>query len=190
MQNILIVFFIISFVIMILCFPFKIRAMGHFNLLDLIGFYSFKIMKFRLLNGKIWLENGKIVVQNTVNVLKDKFSDEFSKILIKELIARIDAKKIEIFFSGGISNNSFSSAIMCGSVSSITQSLYSYLSQKYYNVKLYEDIDARFGQDNLEITFDFVISISFLSIIISMINAIRLNLEGEKKWEMILQIIR
>ena len=173
MQNILIVFFIICFIILVFVFPFKIRAMGHFNFLNLLGFYSLKIMKLRLINGRIIFENGEIKIENSVNIIEEKFSEEFSKNLIKEILARINVKKVELFFSGGIADNSFTSAIMCGGVSSIVQSVFSFLTQRYENVKLYEDVDAKFGENNLELTFDFVISISFLSIIISIIKAMK-----------------
>ena len=173
MQNILIVFFIVCFFVMIMVFPFKIRFMGHFNFINLIGFYSLKILKVKLINGKISYDKGKIIVQNSVNILQDKFNNDYSQILAKELMSKIDISKVEIYFSGGISDNSFSSAIICGSVSSIIQSIYSFLSQKYYGVKLYEDVDAMFGKDKLEVTFDFVINISFISIIISVISSLK-----------------
>ena len=64
-----------------------------------------------------------------------------------------------------MSENSFSSAMICGSMSSLIQSIYSYLSQKYYSVKLYEDIDAKFGEDSLEVTLDIVVSISLILIL-------------------------
>ena len=182
MQNILIVFFIVYFLIIILFFPFKIRCMGHFNIIEMMGFYSLKILKLKIINGRIKYENGKIVVQNSVNIIQDKFNGEFSRKFIYNLLSKIEVKKVEIFFSGGISDNSFSSAIICGGVSSFVQSVYSYFSQKYYNVKLYEDIEPKFGEDNLELTFDFVINVSMFSIIVSLLSAFKKNF-GEIKNE-------
>lgn len=146
--------------------------MGHFNLIELIGFYSLKVMKFKLLNGKMYYKNGKLYIQNSVNIIQEKLSKEFSQALTNEIKSKIEVKKVEIFFSGGIAENSFSSAIICGGVSSAIQSIYSYLSQTYYNVKLYEDVDTKFGEDNMELTFDFVVTISLILILISIIKAI------------------
>ena len=178
MQNILIVFFIASFIVMIMVFPFKTRFMGHFNLIELVGFYSLKIMKIKLINGKISYVGGDILIENSVDIIINKLNKDFSKRLFNQVIKRINVEKVEIFFNGGIADNSFSSAMICGGVSSLTESIYSYLSQNYYGVKLYEDIDAKFGNDNLELTFDLVISISFVSLLISLLNA-RKKKKGE-----------
>lgn len=185
MKNILIVFFIFFFIITIIVFPFKIRLMGHFNLMKLIGFYSLKIMFLRLLTGRIVFKDGKINIENSVNIVEDGFNSEFSKQFINEILKRIDIKKIEVYFTGGITNNSFSSAIICGSVSSIVQSIYSYLSQKFYKIKLYEDIDPTFNENNLEITFDIVISISLIAIVISVFSAFIKQKKEINKWKIV-----
>ena len=175
MKNILIVFFIVCFFIMILVFPFKVRCMGHFNILKLIGFYSLKIMNLKLINGRILFEDGKFEIQNSVNRIEDGLSSSFSQNFTKQILSKIDIKKVELFFSGGIADNSFSSAIICGTVSAFIMSVYSIFSQKYENVKLYEDVDAKFGENNFEITFDIVVSISFISLIISALKANKLK---------------
>ena len=164
MKNTLVVFFIFFFVLSIIVFPFKIRILGHFNVLKMIGFYSLKLFFIKFLTGRMIYENGKIKIENSVNIIKDEFNPEFTKKFIIQILERLDVKKIEIYFTGGIIDNSFSSAMICGSVSSMIQSFYSYLSQKYYNLKLYEDIDPTFNENNLEITFDIVVSISLFSI--------------------------
>ena len=173
MKNLLIVFFIFFFTISIIVFPFKIRMLGHFNLIKLIGFYSMKVFFIKFLTGRIRYENNEFKIENSVNIIKEEFNEEFTKKLISELANRMDIKKIEVYFTGGISDNSFSSAILCGSISSLVQSFYSYLSQKYYNVKLYEDIDPTFNQNNLELTFDAVISISLISIVIAVFSSLK-----------------
>ena len=173
MKNLLIVFFIFFFVISIIVFPFKVRVLGHFNLIKLLGFYSMKVFFIRFLTGRIRYENNEFKIENSVNIIKEEFNEEYTKKFIIELLSKMDIKKIEIYFTGGIIDNSFSSAILCGSVSSLVQSLYSYLSQKYYKVKLYEDIDPTFNQNNLELTFDAVVSISLISIVISVFSSLK-----------------
>lgn len=175
MKNIFIVFFIIFFVLSVLVFPFKIRCMGHFNLLKFAGFYSLKIMKLKLINGRMFLENGKIKIQNSVNRIENGLSDDYSQNFTKKILEKIDVKKVELFFSGGIADNSFSSAMICGTFSAIIQSIYSILSQNYQNVKLYEDVDAKFGENEFEVTFDIVVSVSLISLIISVFEALKLK---------------
>ena len=43
----------------------------------MIGFYSLKILKLRIINGRIKYENGEIIVQNSVNIIQDKLNGEF-----------------------------------------------------------------------------------------------------------------
>ena len=173
MQNILIVFFVVSIILMILVFPFKTRCMGHFNLVEFVGFYSIKIMKMKLLNGMIGAKNGKIVVENSVNIINSKINQEYLKKLYKKLLRTIEVEKVEIFFTGGIANNSFSSAVICGGVSSVINLVYSYLTQKYFGVKLYEDVTTKFGENNIELTFDVVVSISFISLVFAMLSSLK-----------------
>ncbi len=110
-------------------------------------------------------ENGEFKITNANNVLKGEYNKPFVKNLAKEIIARLDIKKIEIFFTGGFVDDSFSSAMLCGTISSSVRALYSYLSQKYDDVKLYEDINPTYNESNLELTFDIVVSVSLIKLV-------------------------
>ena len=172
----LIVFFIVTFLLMIVVFPFKIRLMSHFNLINLKGFYCFKFWRIKLLCGKILIdENNKIEIKNSNNIFDSGYDKEFVKKLSSEFLDRMSVKKFEIFFTGGLVDDSYTSAILCGAVSSFVQSLYSYLSQKYDSVQLYEDVSATFNETNMELTFDIVVSISFLQIILSLLKVKKLK---------------
>lgn len=116
-------------------------------------------------------ESGELKVTNTNNILKGEFNKPFVKNLSKEIIDRLDVKKIEIFFTGGFVDDSFSSAMLCGTVSSMVRSVYSYLSLKYDDVKLYEDVDPTYNESNLEITFESVVSVSIFKLLVSLIKA-------------------
>lgn len=169
MKNILIVFFIVFFIISILVFPFKIRVMGHINLIELVGVYSIKIMILKILTGRIRYNDGDFHVENIANVLENDTDGEYSKFLTIQILKKVDVKKVELYFKAGFLDDSYSSAMVCGGVSSIVQTIYSILSQRYYNVKLFEDIDPTFSQDNFELTFDAVVSISLISLVYSLI---------------------
>lgn len=118
------------------------------------------------------MKDGELTMENSINFMDGKINEDFMKNLIKEFISTIDVKKVELFFTGGISDNSFSSAIICGSISSMVETIYSYFSQKYDNVKLYKDVIPTFNENNLELTFDIVISISLLGIFLSILRAL------------------
>lgn len=171
MKSVLIVFFAVLLFLLIIILPFKVRLMAHFNLLELKGYYCFKILFIKFLNGRIIEKDGELVMENSVNVMDKSNNKEFMKQLSSEIISTIDVKKVEMFFTGGLVDNSFSSAILCGSVSSFVETIYSYFSQKYDCVKLYKDIVPTFNQDNLELTFDIVLGLSLFGIAKSLIQA-------------------
>lgn len=171
MRNVLIVFFIIAFVFLIIIFPFKTRLMGHLNLVDLKCYYSLKAWMLKLLCGKIESEDGKLKMTNEETLFSKTYDSEFVKIVGKEIISEIDIKKMEIFFTGGFKEDSFSSALMCASIISFVESFYGFLSLKYDNVKMYKDITPTFDENNLELTLDIVVSISLWRIVKCLLNA-------------------
>ncbi len=171
MRNLLIVFFVLVLILLIMIFPIKSRMMAHFNLLKMKGYYSIKILFVKILCGMIYIDAGKVYISNLADAISSSYSSPFMKKFATKLLGKMDIKKIELFFTGGFAENSFSSAIVCGSVSSIVYTAYSYLSQKYDNVKLYNDIKPTFGQDNLELTFDIVVSISFMQVLSAIFGA-------------------
>lgn len=180
----LIVFFVVLFVLLIIILPFKARLMVHVNILDLKGFYSLKIFKIRLLTGRVLIIDGELKIDNEIDKITIEYDSDFDKTFSKYILKEIDIKKMEIFFTGGFVDNSYASAIMCGTISSVVQIIYSYLTQKYYNVKLYQDIDPTFNEDNLELTFDIVVSISIFALLKSAIqSAISLKNLKENKNE-------
>lgn len=168
MRNLLIVFLLLVLFFLILIFPFKTRLMGHINLLELKCYYSVKSWIIKLLCGKIEIENGKLEMTNEKTFLSSSYDSEFMRKMSAEVIKRLDIKKIELFFTGGFKENSFSSAIMCGAVVSAVESFYGYLSLKFDDVKLYKDISPTFNENNLELTFDLVVGVSLLKILKSL----------------------
>ena len=172
MKLMLIVFFILLFLVLIFLFPFKTRFMCHVNVFDMKGFYSIKIWRFNFICGKIYSNpDGKIKSENSIGVINKEYDKNFVKLLAINFAKRHDVHKVEIFFTGGFKENSYSSAVLCGSVSSMVQSLYSYLTQKYDYVRLYENIVPTFNENNLELTFDIVLSISIFKIFVSIIKS-------------------
>lgn len=165
MRNLLIVFFVVLLLLLILILPFKTRMMGHINLVEMKCYYSVKSWILKLLCGKIIVENGKIEMTNEETFLSGSYDKNFMKIIMQELLSKLDVKKVELYFTGGFKENSYASAIMCGSVLSLVETLYGFLSLKFDDVKMYKDIQPTFDETNLELTADLVISISILGIV-------------------------
>ena len=181
MTSLLIVFFSAIFLILVIMFPFKIRLMSHLNLIEMKGYYSFKVWRLKLLCGMIFLnDSGKIEVTNANNMLKGYYNKNFVTAVSKEILKSIDVEKIELFFTVGYAENSFMSAMLCGGVSSFVQTLYGYLSLNYENVRLYEDIKPTYNESNFELTFDGVMKISILQICVSLIKAQKIKNKLEK----------
>lgn len=171
MRNLLIVFLVLSLVILVLVFPFKTRMMGHVNLFEMKCYYSVKSWIIKLLCGKIEVENGKLQMLNEETLLSGSYDNEYVKKVFSELLSRLDVKKVEIFFTGGFKENSYYSAIMCGTIVSLVESLYGYLSLKFDDVKMYKDIKPTFDENNLELTLDIVVSFSIFGIAKSLLSA-------------------
>lgn len=171
MRNLLIVFFIISFLFLIAIFPFKTRLMGHLNLIDLKCYYSLKTWVLKLLCGKIEFIDGKINMVNEETLISKSYNNEFMKVLGKEILDELDIKKVEVFFSGGFKEDSFSSAIMCGFVLSLVETIFGFLSLKFDDVKMYKDIEPTFEENNLDLTLDIVVSISLWKLLSCFLNA-------------------
>ena len=180
MRNLLIVFFIISFLFLIVIFPFKTRLMGHINLIDLKCYYSLKSWLIKLFCGKVEFVDGKIEVKNEDTLLTKSYQNEYMKLVGKEIVSEVDIKKLEIYFTGGFKEDSFSSAIMCGSVISFVEMIFAYLSLKYDNVKMFKDIEPTFKENNLELTVDIVVSISVWRIVRCFLKAGK-NINGLKE---------
>ena len=182
MRNLLIVFLVLTLIFMLLFCPFKIRLMSHFNMLKKKGFYSLKVLKIKLLCGRAYLnKNNQLVVENSINIMKSHKSKDFILTFAKNFVSKINVKKIEIFFTGGMQNDSYSSAILCGVMSASVETLYSVLSQKYDNVHLYEDIPPTFNTGSFELTLDVVIQINLVGLMVSLVKA---SLSGDKFKEM------
>ena len=110
MRNLLIVFLIICIVFLIIFSPFKTRVMGHVNLLEMKCYYSVKSWIIKLLCGKIEFVDGKIEVKNEESLISKNYQNEYLKFVGKEMLSEIDIKKLEVFFTGGFKENSFSSS--------------------------------------------------------------------------------
>ena len=171
MRNLLIVFFVLGLIVLIVLFPFKTRLMSHINLLEKKCYYSVKSWMIKLFCGKICIVDGKLQMNNLDTFLTGNIDKDFIKQMSAEILSKLDVKKVEIFFTGGFKDSSFSSAMLCGLILSAVETLYGYLSLSFDNVRMYKDINPTFNEDNLELTFDVVVSISLMQLVRCFFNA-------------------
>lgn len=172
MKEVLIVFFIVTVFIMAMAFPFKTRVITHVNLLNTKGYYNLKVMRIKLLTGRFFIdENDGFVVENSADLISSNYNKPFIKSLSKNLLENINVKKVELYYTGGLKNDAYVSAMLGGFISSVIKIIYSYLSEKYDDVKLYEDVETTFYDNNLEFTFSVVVSVSLMKIMTSIFKA-------------------
>ena len=154
------------------------------NFLNTKGYYNLKVMRLKLLTGRFYIDNGAgFTVENSADIFSGNINKPFVRNLIKEMVKKVDIKKVELFFTGGFKEDSYSSAIMCGCVSSAVQVIYSMIYEKFEDAKLYEDVNATFDSDNIDLTFDIVIKISLIAILKSIFKANKLSKQEELKWK-------
>lgn len=108
---------------------------------------------------------------NEETLISKSYNNEFMKVLGKEILDELDIKKVEVFFSGGFKEDSFSSAIMCGFVLSLVETIFGFLSLRFDDVKMYKDIEPTFEENNLDLTLDIVVSISLWKLLSCFLNA-------------------
>ena len=104
-------------------------------------------------------------MMNEDSFLTKSYKNDFVKLMGREVLSEMEIRKVDIYFSGGFKEDSFSSALMCGFVISIVESVYGFLSLKFDDVKMFKDIKPTFEENNLEFSFDLVISISLWRIV-------------------------
>ena len=108
---------------------------------------------------------------NEETILTKSYNNEYMKLVGKEILSSIDIKKLEVFFVGGFKDNSFSSAMMCGAVISVVETIFAHLSLSFDNVKMYKDIKPTFDENNLELTMDIVVSVSLWKMFLCFLSA-------------------
>lgn len=181
MKSILIVFFIVGFLLMLIMFPFKIKVMAHLDLISMKCFYCFKVWRIKVLCGRAKIDGEKqVIVENSDNLVTLNLNKDFISILIKTISKKIEVKKVKLFFTGGFVEDSYASALVCGSVSAITKAVYSILSQTYKNVEIYEDVTPTFNETNLDVSVKIGLCVSLFSVLVSLIKADRIKTKQRK----------
>lgn len=171
MKTCLIVFFTIILIILLITYPLKIVVKFHINVLTQRAFYSIKFIFVKLLCGTAYIQNKRLIIQNSHNLIYNTQNKEFQTQLLKCILPKIDITKLQIYFSGGIANNAYQTAMICGYMYSITSAIFSYFITKNNFINVFQDIDPQYGKDCLDITTKAIVQFSLLDVIIAMLGA-------------------
>lgn len=185
MKDVVLLFAIILFVLLVLIYPFKFKIALHLNVFDMVGFVAIRAFWFKLFSGKFIVdENGKFVLEkkNKKKTKKKKpislLSEYFSVIL-----KRLNVKKFEWYFTCGSNTNASFVSLLCGYVLSLDAIVSGILLDKYKHVKIYNDIDPIYNEDRFEASASIVVSFCLLDMLIGLFVAYRnyFKLIKEKK---------
>lgn len=144
----------------------------HLNLIEFKSFYSLKVLFVKLLCGTTYIQNNKLIIQNTHNLISALAKNKQQQMVqIKGFISKITIAKMQIFFSAGVQNNAYQTAIICGYFYSISSALAGYLISKNNYINIYQDIDPQYNKDALEITIKSIVEISLLDVFLALISS-------------------
>lgn len=166
MKIYLVVFLAVLLLFVLLGYPFKVCAKVHINLIKFKAFYSLKVMFIKLLCGTTYIEDNNLIIQNTHNLIYNSQQNTKKQMLIMQNIAkRISVAKLQVYFSGGVKNNAYQTAMLCGYAYAITSAMLAYLITKNNCINIFQDIDPQYSSDALDITLKCVLEISMLDVI-------------------------
>ena len=149
----------------LLAYPIKAVAKVHINLVNLKAFYSIKVLFIKLLCGTTYIEENRLIIQNSHNLLYNMKDTQKQMVIIKNIVKRISVSKLQIYFSGGIKNNAYQTAMLCGYAHAITSALFGFLITKNNYINIFQDIDPQYNKDALDITLKCILEISMLDVI-------------------------
>ena len=163
---------ILLFFILLLIFPFRLRFLGHLNLINNICIYSIKVLFIKILVGRLKLTiNNGIEIENQVNNIPDNKSPHFTNILVKCIVKKIEIDKLKIFMGFGIEDNAFASAMVAGSFNAVASVLIGVVLEYNPYAKITRAIVPEYNKNFCEATIVTSFKISLLSIIISYFKA-------------------
>lgn len=174
MRIALVVFLVLILVYIVLALPFPIKFKCHVNGIKLLSFYSIKFWFFKVLCGKAYIEDNKFIMQNTHNHIYSNDKNAIKQqVFLKSIIKRISVHRAELYFTGGMQDDAYVSAMLCGYVQVISSALISVIITKNPFVNIFQDIDPTFNKDNLDFSAKILLEISILDILIAKHNANR-----------------
>ena len=169
MKICLVIFLCVLLFFILLAYPIKAVAKIHINLVDLKAFYSIKVLFVKLLCGTTYIEDNQLIIQNTHNLFPPMKEPKKQLLIIENILKRISIDTCHLYFCGGIKDNAYQTAMVCGYIQAITVALFCVLITKNNCINIFQDIDPQYNKDALDVTVKCVIEISILDVLAALI---------------------
>lgn len=166
MKTILIIVTIILVLFLLIIFPFRVRFQGHVNLLANICVYSAKILFVPLLVGrcKVTIKDG-LVFENAINKLaNDEKHPHLMDIYTEQIIKRLVISKLDLYFTFGDSADAGVTAMVCGTMQTLSSILISVVLNRNKYASITQDIAPSYTEDVFELTAQLSLKISLLDV--------------------------
>ena len=171
----------VVFVILVITYPFKFKGAVHINALENIGFAVIKVLNIRLFNGRFKVDtDGKFSFEKEKNKKKKK-NKTFKNHYFLSLSKRVDVKKAELFFNGGLEDDACLVSMACGYINVFVLSIFAVFMSKYKQMKTFVLVEPEYDKNRLELTASGVITFSLLDMFLSAVNGLCFMLKERGK---------
>lgn len=173
MRTLLIIAGVFLLVVLVLVFPLRARFAGHINVLNNICIYSLKVLFIRLLVGRARVKFPRgIVTENvTDNLPKDEKHPHLMDMWTNQILKKLTINKADLFFNFGASTSAQTTALVCGTVQSISAVVAGLVLNRNPNADVFEHIKPEFEGDECTLTIQLSVSVSILSLILAFLMA-------------------
>lgn len=179
MYVVYILFAIFLILLSLLLIRFRIRLVAHFDIIEgRQGFFTLSILRISLFSGKIKLIGNKLELttkkgkKSTIKITYDKEDEQSIVNYLDNAVVRVvDILALDIFFTAGKSDDAFFGAMASGVAKVFINIIACLLKSRYPNMHYTEGAMADFGQDNLHISLNSILTLSIADIIYSLIYA-------------------
>ena len=182
MREMLLEIFVLLFVVALILYPFKIKAVMHVNVFEDLAFLAVKVFDFKLFCARFTItKEGKLDIDKFKKKKKKKKDPLLLYSYFTCLAKLLNIKKFELYFTSGFKNNAYHSAMLCGYVNVFSSIVCGLLLNKYKHIKIYSDIGADFENNRLELSGMVVVCFSLLDMLISVICAYKCYFQKKLK---------
>lgn len=166
------VLFVALFVLSVLYYPFKMKGAVHFNIFEEVGFVVFKIFNIKVYSAVLNVDNaGKFSIDDKKR--KKKKINNITKEYFGCLLKKVSLKNVEVYFDCGIKDDACKSALICGYVDALANSVFAVLLSKNKQMRSIALINPLFNEERLELTSSCEASLCLFDVVLSFLCAVK-----------------
>ena len=169
----LVVLIIVTLALMlVLTYPFKLKANTHIDVFNNVGFVACKIAGIKVLCLKFKLrQDGKFDIERNKKKRKKKKNKTLSHYYFKTLASRVHFKKIDIIIDIGIKDEVLGSTMVSGYIGVFLSAITACLLNNNKHLRVFNSVLPCYEKDVIEFTGLGVISFSLADMMISILHA-------------------